>query len=448
MAGLASLQGGIVFLELPLGIWLISRRWPELARLAALAFFSGAFAFAFSQAMAGETSCGCFGRVQISPVLVLFLDLTASGGLLLWRVGGNLEVRGIGTQSVRNASAVVIGLALAVAFRIWSAGPESVLATPGIPEKGYRIVACNLGVVSPNSSVERVVPIPNDASVTGTIKGIWKDCGCIVHDLSKASANPGENWDLTFSYRASVDPGRISQRIVVAFKEEGLEPVLIHVRGMVRDWAEPSPGQIDFGDTLPSAATEKELTIVTGVDESFVLNPTVSGLSWVTVQLRGSEKVRHDYDASFGTLHRFRLFFAPPSDAPAASYRGLLTFTSTVSGLQLRVPCAARVLPKIGATPDAVFFGVIDGSTPKTCTIRLHCREEKDARKPLEFHVKHDLGSEFKATIAESAAPQEILLNVQISRSNKSGPGLRSGTLSVTTPDGHTLKLPVHAWFQ
>ena len=63
--------------ELLLGFWLISGHFPRAAWWVALGTF-GAFAVvAAAKGIAGEASCGCFGRIAMSPWLTLTLDVSA-----------------------------------------------------------------------------------------------------------------------------------------------------------------------------------------------------------------------------------------------------------------------------------------------------------------------------------------------------------------------------------
>jgi hypothetical protein len=74
---------GAIEAEGLLGLWLLSGLWPRGARWAALAAFQAFFAFSLSRALAGEETCGCFGRVPIDPRWTAALDLVAI--LALWR---------------------------------------------------------------------------------------------------------------------------------------------------------------------------------------------------------------------------------------------------------------------------------------------------------------------------------------------------------------------------
>jgi hypothetical protein len=68
-----------------LSLWLLSGRWRRGARWTALFAFGVFFAVSLSKAQGGEASCGCFGRVSISPRWSAGLDLAAIIALWLWQ---------------------------------------------------------------------------------------------------------------------------------------------------------------------------------------------------------------------------------------------------------------------------------------------------------------------------------------------------------------------------
>ena len=71
--------------ELLLGIWLLSRIYERQARIVAIGFFSVFSIAATVNGLQGESSCGCFGRVSISPWWTLALDLLAVIALFKWK---------------------------------------------------------------------------------------------------------------------------------------------------------------------------------------------------------------------------------------------------------------------------------------------------------------------------------------------------------------------------
>jgi hypothetical protein len=75
----------VVEFELFFGLWLLSGLLPRLTWLAALGCFSAFASVALFKAISGAASCGCFGRVAVSPWYTVSFDGIAIVSLLFWR---------------------------------------------------------------------------------------------------------------------------------------------------------------------------------------------------------------------------------------------------------------------------------------------------------------------------------------------------------------------------
>jgi hypothetical protein len=71
--------------ELTLGLWLLFGFHPRVTWHVAFACFAAFACIAAGKAVAGESSCGCFGRVPVPPQLTFAFDLAALGALLRFR---------------------------------------------------------------------------------------------------------------------------------------------------------------------------------------------------------------------------------------------------------------------------------------------------------------------------------------------------------------------------
>ncbi|MFB3894582.1 MAG: MauE/DoxX family redox-associated membrane protein [Phycisphaerae bacterium] len=74
--------------EIVMAIWLLSGWARRLAWAAALAMFAALSAVTANRFLAGEASCGCFGRLTVPPLFTLVLDLSTIAMLLLLRPKG------------------------------------------------------------------------------------------------------------------------------------------------------------------------------------------------------------------------------------------------------------------------------------------------------------------------------------------------------------------------
>lgn len=68
--------------ELALGIWLIGGQSPRQTRLVAFGCFAALGGVSLFRAFRGDSSCGCFGSVEVSPWLVAIVDAGAAAALL------------------------------------------------------------------------------------------------------------------------------------------------------------------------------------------------------------------------------------------------------------------------------------------------------------------------------------------------------------------------------
>lgn len=73
-----------VGVELSVGVWLLSGWWPRTGWLVALLLFVILSGVSLTKALGGAVSCGCFGRLEVSPWAAVGLDLAAVIALLVF----------------------------------------------------------------------------------------------------------------------------------------------------------------------------------------------------------------------------------------------------------------------------------------------------------------------------------------------------------------------------
>jgi hypothetical protein len=306
----------------------------------------------------------------------------------------------------------------------------------------------DLGAIPPDATVERVIFVRNESSRRSSVKDVSSDCGCLITHISPEPMDPGKKWELRIRYRVPKTPGWVAHRVILSLREEGAEPILVQIAGSVRTWAEPYPEEVAFGEVLPGRVAEKKWTVFTPkVDQRLAGQPRATGVPWVTVVSSSAEETTTDGEGSRGMLHRFRLRFAPPPEAQPASHNGEIVLTAAGSGSSLRVPCSARVLPKLSAVPEELFFGFVRRGVPSTGQVRLRLYEEHRIKQPVEWVVRHDLGPEFTARVTTGALG-EWFLRTQVVIAATTPVGVRTGVVTVTVPGVGALELPVKAWVE
>jgi len=71
--------------ELFLGVFLLSGLYKRPVWLVTLVCFIGFSCVTLYKGLSGQASCGCFGKMEVSPWYTLIFDVLASGALLVWR---------------------------------------------------------------------------------------------------------------------------------------------------------------------------------------------------------------------------------------------------------------------------------------------------------------------------------------------------------------------------
>jgi Protein of unknown function (DUF1573)/Peptidase C39 family len=78
----------LVVAEYLLGLWLLTGLYRKVTRLATMLVFLGLTEAALWLAITGQSSCGCLGRVQLSPWFAVGIDVAIFVGLALLRLDG------------------------------------------------------------------------------------------------------------------------------------------------------------------------------------------------------------------------------------------------------------------------------------------------------------------------------------------------------------------------
>jgi hypothetical protein len=172
--------------EFSLAIWLLSGFHQRSARRVALLAF-GAFAlYSAFAAINGYSSCGCFGSVQVRPMLTLFIDLAALSTMLLCRrtdacVASNADpasrrpLLATSTDSrIKYAIVRVSSTACVAMIGIAFVGLLLLLGDVG-DMVGTRLTGANGVVLNPDQWLGKRLPILGDVDCSDELsRGDWK----------------------------------------------------------------------------------------------------------------------------------------------------------------------------------------------------------------------------------------------------------------------------------
>ncbi len=205
-------------LELFFGLWLISGFLREVARWATVGLFVVFGQVAAWRAAAGESNCGCFGALEVSPWWALVLDALVIGALVLVPRISDVHT----TREARWRAALVgltcllVGLVLAVGYIRWQRGESVVLGD--VLEDGQTIV------LRPERWQDRRLPLlPFIEDFEGDLRrGRWlvvlfnPSCGRCWYELPhvKQLAEQHDARVALVSVRGPVDPTTLSDEKV------------------------------------------------------------------------------------------------------------------------------------------------------------------------------------------------------------------------------------------
>jgi hypothetical protein len=158
-----------VEVELALGLWLASGLARRAAWGVALACFAGFAAIALYKGISGETSCGCFGRIEVNPWHTLILDVVVAAALLLFRPP--LRVAAPATYfRVRFAATAAIGLAAGIPVALAAA----LYAPAGLSADGEVTGDQRVVLLEPEKWVGTKLPLLKHIDIGGQFaKGRW-----------------------------------------------------------------------------------------------------------------------------------------------------------------------------------------------------------------------------------------------------------------------------------
>ena len=185
------LSAAVAF-ELLLGMWVLSGIRAGWARLVALASFGLFLAVSLHRALSGETSCGCLGKLSVSPWLSATVDLAGLAGLTLWRPTDTGPL----WLGRRVACGILIaGLAVAVV----GAGAAKRTETARLAEDGT-IEGEGAVVLEPDKWVGKRFPLLQHAGGAELLHGEWlvvlyrrncRTCAAVLDQLGRGAEDKG-----------------------------------------------------------------------------------------------------------------------------------------------------------------------------------------------------------------------------------------------------------------
>jgi hypothetical protein len=222
--------------EILLGLWLLSGLAPRASRLAALGFFVLMSGVSFYLAVTGQRSCGCFGRIAVSPWLTLGLDIAAVGLLARWKpvAGAELPLVRSLQRLKRIAFQAIAALALVgSAFLLMSDSPLDTLAQLRGDSITVDPIVSDVGDGELGDTRTFQVRLTNHTRHPVRVVGGTTTCSCIATETLPLTLLDGRPEVIEVSVRFSGSPGRFHHRFVLQTDDEIQPSVVARFTGRV-----------------------------------------------------------------------------------------------------------------------------------------------------------------------------------------------------------------------
>lgn len=273
---------GVVEFELFFGLWLLTGLYRRLTWRVAILCFSAFACVSLYKAVSGEATCGCFGRVAVSPWYTLILDAVAVLALCCWPP----ETSGVGLATgsgqtllarvVRSHAAVrLLGLTVAVssilvAISSWWFQHEDrrEQVTPPTDSVSVRLDPASIDLGMFSQYEQRTLPfgVINGTDREWRIGRVAPSCGCTLVDVSQATVPPRGRVELHFTIKAPAGTDDVIRKIIELQLEEvatgkSVRRILSIEGEMDRDSQLVAvPHAVDFGTFL--AGEEQRRTVL------------------------------------------------------------------------------------------------------------------------------------------------------------------------------------------
>jgi hypothetical protein len=220
-----------IWFEALLAVWLLSGLAPAWSWLSAVGFFTVLAYLSARLGFLGQTSCGCFGKLVVSPWWALAIDVACLTALIAWRP------RAIGAGIVAGLPAAGIGAAIVAALlgiQTWRHGSlpsalaqmrgETIVVSPAVASAGEG---------RGGTSAAFPLVLTNYGKTSARIVGGTSDCSCVATDDLPFELGPGESRSMTVRLKFTGSPGEFRRRFVLYADENHLCVMPVAVTGRV-----------------------------------------------------------------------------------------------------------------------------------------------------------------------------------------------------------------------
>jgi hypothetical protein len=214
-----------VQVEFLLAIWLFSGYSKRLALTSAAIFFAGAAGIAGNLVLAREASCGCFGAIDVHPVITFTLDVALFTGAIVALLASRKErVRqSIWPTEVWTIAGctVVLLLVPVVATSFGLIDFDSLMRNARGEHIALEPRVVHLGTVKSGSGASAFVSIVNLGSESINVIGGTADFGCVVYDDLPLTISARSSARIRVSITPRWKAGVLRQRFTLFTNHQG-----------------------------------------------------------------------------------------------------------------------------------------------------------------------------------------------------------------------------------
>lgn len=225
----------LILVEFLLALWFLSGQALAAARLMGMLFFSLAGLASLYMIWIGQTSCGCFGKINTNPWVALTIDLAALILLFFIRSSRTEPVSSLLKSTafqVALGTVVILGLAIELFF-LSVDDPERVLA-----QWRGDIITINPSVIDAGSAMlgekrQVTLRIHNYSDRIVDIVGGTSTCSCVAIESLPVNIRIGAYKDIKVIVGYKGTPGQFIRQFVVYTDHPSARVVYVSFRGEV-----------------------------------------------------------------------------------------------------------------------------------------------------------------------------------------------------------------------
>ncbi len=235
-------QVALIELEVLLGLWLVSGLYRRGAWLSAVGAFGALAAVSLYLALSGQPSCGCFGKLEVSPWLSLGLDIIAVGALVRWQTQPTGMLTGVPSLKPVLVSIAGVALLFVASFSglyLIDPSPEAALAY--LRGESMTVEPSVVDVGDGTRGEVRLFPVRvrNHTSRSICVIGGRVGCRCITTDELPVTVPPKAvcSFRCEFEFRGAA--GKFQHSFVLLTDDENQPEVISRIGGRVVETVPP-----------------------------------------------------------------------------------------------------------------------------------------------------------------------------------------------------------------